>query len=40
MIELKNSVNIKEIPENEDLKKVVKILEKIIENKNVKNLKY
>ena len=40
MIELKNSDNIKEIPENEDLKKVVNILEKIIENKNVKNLKY
>ena len=31
MIELKNSVNIKEIPENEDLKKVVNILEKIID---------
>ena len=31
MTELKNSVNIKEIPENEDLKKVVNILEKIID---------
>lgn len=43
LIGLRNAVNKKEIPENEDLDKVINILEKIlyfINNKNVKDSKY
>ena len=43
LIGLRNAVNKREIPENEDLDKVINILEKIlyfINNKNVKDSKY